>query len=151
MEWKSFCEIFSKEGAVVKSAPMSFALMSLLVAIGVFFVVSWHYDGLVEALREKNSLYESKLEVSSPDEALEKVKTLKENLDLANGAILEIIENKKRALEPVSTAWLEPICVSKNDTTETKRQVLVYNEMGVYLGIKEFSDKTYCERKFPKK
>ncbi len=111
--------------------------------------MSWHYDARLETLRDQVKTYEVKLGVASPDEAFKKMQIMHDSLNtalsVAESKIDDLITRKREVDDNyVTTSWLEPICISLNDTERTKRQILVYNLMGQHLGIKSFFDKDFC-------
>ena len=125
----------------------------LVFAIGVsltFTIVKWHYETRIDSLREQVSLYQVKLEVSSPNDAYQKFTKLKDDLNVITDTlrieIKSMIEKEYEINENYS--WLEPICVSTRDTEQTLRQILVYNLTGKELGIRTFSDPDYCQSKY---
>jgi len=139
-----------KEWKVIKNAPVALLLLFGVASGASIYIMNWHYSGRVESLKEQVNTYEVKLNVVSPDEALKKMMEMDSKLntamDLVEGKINELLLKKQKIVgTPIKSVWPEPICVSIEDTDETKRQVLVYNLMGRKMGIESFFDKTFCQ------
>jgi len=138
--FEKLCAYCEREWKIVKDAPLACFVLFSIACFVLFFIMSWHYDGRLDSLREQIKTYEVKLEVTSPNQAIEKVEALNKRLDDAN---------KKLNSFGQDTSLLKPICIEKNDdlSPETAKQILINNEFtnkvndGVFTG--------YCLDKFP--
>lgn len=103
----------------------------------------------MDSLNTTIGLYEAQLSVASPDEAYKKMEGLSKQLSVAMDAtrneIEKLVEQKNN--NPDSYAWIEPMCVSLDDTEETLRQALVHNVTGQELNIKSFNDPNFCKNR----
>ncbi len=150
--FEKLCAYCEREWKIVKDAPLACLVLFGISCTLLFFIMSWYYRGRLDTLKDQIRTYEVKLDVVSPDEALEKMTEMNSKLntamELAEGRI-DALVLKKREIDNnyVSNTWLEPICVSLKDTEDTKRQVLVYNLMGRELGIKPFFDDDFCRKR----
>jgi hypothetical protein len=75
MELRPF-DTFRNEWRVVKTAPWSFAAVVIAAAAIGFGVASLWWSGTVSTLRERVTLYQDRLQVGSPEQALQKFNEL---------------------------------------------------------------------------
>lgn len=136
-----------KEFAVIKEAPVSAFVLFCFGCLCAYFLLSERLYAMNEQIR----LYEKKLDVSSPEEALKKMKTLNKETQAAIETTRFNIKELIRDTDPSGCGWTFPICVSLDDSVETQAQVMLYtlvarekdpNFVGDYCKTDGFWDRT---------
>jgi hypothetical protein len=137
---------------VIKKAPLSIAilffLLLCLIIPFIFKAMEWRYGGVVDNLREQVKTHEMKMSFMSFDDEVRKMEEarflLEERIAKFQKEIIKMSAN--------DLSWLEPICASAKDNMnkETMLQILVHNELGQELGLKNFN-KDFCKNKYDKK
>jgi hypothetical protein len=151
--WQELWEHCKREWGVLRRAPMAFFLAVLFAFLAAWSACSWLYDQRIESLSTTINLYEAKLNVASPDEAYKRMAELNDKLntalEVASKKFEAIVEKGLQTQKAANYSWMEPICVSMNDTTETKRQILIHNLMGQELKVESFFNQNFCQEKYP--
>jgi hypothetical protein len=120
--WEVIGKWWAGECKVLKDAPLFFFATFILGGVATFFVVSWHYDGRLEGLREiisnkdetirqKDGLideYRVKLQGASPQEAAKRIDQLLADLDEAKRKVEKMNVGKPdRHLSPETKGSLK--------------------------------------------
>lgn len=75
------------EAAAIKSAPVTFLVGALVIAVSAYLVASWYFSGQIETLRSRLQLrddeiarFKNELNAASPEDAKKRMATLEKKL-----------------------------------------------------------------------
>ena len=88
--FREIYDFLKNECPTVKNAKFTVMALCILSAILGYHVADWH-------LEERVRVYETKLAVTSPDEAVDKMIELRRNIEVANESLKDLINQKVQA------------------------------------------------------
>jgi hypothetical protein len=117
------------------SAPIPFLIL-LFLGTFIGFTISKNLNqSEISGLRAKIELYEARLNVETPDEAVRMIDKLKRDfavLEAKNESLSSIIKEQSDNVQIItSCSWVRPICMSNKDviTRDSVIQLIVHNQM----------------------